>query len=121
MKKKKVLIIDDDEGYVALEKCRLEQNGYEVISSTSGEDGIKLAIEEKPDVIILDIMMPMVNGYQVCFYLRSVEKSKSAIIMVTALDNKKAIKQAKELGADDYITKPYESKELIEKVKKITG
>lgn len=121
MKKKKVLIIDDEEGYVALEKYRLEANGYEVITSTSGDDGIKTAIEKKPDAIVLDIMMPLVNGYQVCFYLKSVEKLKTPIIMVTALGRKEDIEQAKKLGADDYIIKPYESKELVEKVARLVS
>lgn len=119
MKKKKILIIDDEEGYVALEKCRLEASGYEVISATSGNSGIQMAIEKKPDIIILDVMMPAVNGYQVCYHLKSVEKLNIPIIMVTAMGYKKDIDQAKEVGADDYIVKPYESKELVEKVARL--
>lgn len=119
MKKKKVFIIDDDEGYIALEKCRLEVNGYEVLFSTSGDEGIKMVIDEQPDIILLDIKMPLVNGYQVCVYLRSMEEYRIPIIMVTAMDREEDIDLAKKLGADDYITKPYESKELLEKVARL--
>lgn len=121
MGKKKILIIDDDEGYVALERLRLEASGFEVISSTDEHEGIRMAVEDKPDVIILDILMPVMNGYRICHHLRSVEKLDTPIIMITGMGQNDDIEQAKNLGADDYIIKPYESKELIEKVTKLVS
>lgn len=113
-----ILIIDDDEGIQAIVRARLESNGYSVISALDGHQGLKIVREKKPDLILLDVLLPTINGFQVCWYIKSVEKIDIPIIMLTALNEPRDVKQAKELGADDYIKKPYHSSELLEKVKR---
>lgn len=117
--KKTILIIDDEEDIRALVRIRLEMSGYNVIEAGTGQQGIKIAREKRPDLILLDIMMPTVNGYQVCWYIKTVEKIHVPIIMLTALSEPRDVKQAEELGADDYIMKPYHSSELLEKIKRL--
>ncbi len=114
---KKILIIDDHADNVFLLKDRLEKEGFEVITAYDGESGIKKAGEELPDLILLDIMMPGISGYEVCKTLQSDTKTKPIpIILVTALTEAENLKEGLQAGAFDYIRKPYNKVELIARI-----
>lgn len=118
MFKKKILIIDDTELMVKLTTDILTENGYEVVSANNGLDGIKMVMAEKPDLVLLDIVMPGIDGFEVCKLLRQDESNNlMPIIMLTAQGNEEDKLTGLELGADDYITKPFNPRELISRVK----
>lgn len=113
----KILVVDDEDHIVELIKFNLETNGYEVISAFNGEDAIEKAIDEKPDLIILDLMLPKIDGVEVCKRIKSnIETSNISIIMLTAKSEESDKIVGLETGADDYITKPFSVKELIARV-----
>lgn len=114
---KKILVIDDYPDNVFLLQDRLEQEGFEVIKAYEGNMGIQKAIEEKPDLILLDIMMPGVSGYDVCKILTTNEETKfTPIILLTALTDAENIKEGLQLGAFDYIKKPFNKIELVARI-----
>src|SRR5674476_975441 len=102
---KKILIIEDEKDMVTGLKFNLEARDYAVIAAYDGETGYKKALEEQPDLVILDIMLPKLNGYEVCKRLKK-EIPDLPIIMLTAKSQEAEIVTGLELGADDYITKP---------------
>lgn len=111
----KILVVDDEQPIADILKFNLEKEGYEVIVANDGEAAINLAEQEKPDLILLDIMLPKKDGNEVC---REVRKTQSMpIIMLTAKDSEIDKVLGLELGADDYVTKPFSSRELIARVK----
>jgi len=115
---KKILIIDDSELMVKLTKDILGANGYEVVSASNGIDGIKMVAAEKPSLVLLDIVMPGMNGFEVCKLLRKDESNNlMPIIMLTSQENEEDKLKGLELGADDYITKPFNPRELLSRVK----
>ncbi|MEJ5352298.1 MAG: response regulator [Melioribacteraceae bacterium] len=115
---KKILVIDDYPDNVFLIQDRLEQEGFEVIKAYDGHMGIQKAIEEKPDLILLDIMMPGISGYDVCRTLTSREDTKQIpIILLTALTEAENLKEGLQAGAFDYIKKPFNKTELIARIK----
>ena len=119
---KKILIVDDEKDIVETLAFMLKQKGYECISAYDGEEGLKLAKEESPNLIILDVMMPKINGYKICRLLKFDSKYKDIpIIMVTARGQAQDIQIGEETGADEYITKPFEFNELFDTVKKYVG
>ncbi|MBV1820017.1 response regulator transcription factor [Bacteroidales bacterium MSK.15.36] len=116
----KVLIIDDEEYIVELIKFNLERNGYEVIYGYDGREAIKLAEEENPDIMILDVMMPGLDGFEVCKEIRGNEKTKDIpIIMLTVKKEEVDKVIGLELGADDYIIKPFGIRELIARIRAV--
>jgi diguanylate cyclase (GGDEF)-like protein len=118
MFKKKILIIDDTELMVKLTQDILLEKGYDVVSATNGVDGIKMVMSEKPDLVLLDVVMPGIDGFEVCKLLRKDESNNlMPIIMLTAQGNEEDKLAGLELGADDYITKPFNPRELISRVK----
>ncbi|QXM05830.1 response regulator transcription factor [Crassaminicella indica] len=120
MKKKKVLVVDDEQHIIELIQFNLESNGYDVITSENGEDAIVIAQEEMPDVIILDLMLPGIDGFEACKKIRNNEKTrKIPIIMLTAKGEETDKVLGLELGADDYLTKPFSVRELIARIKAI--
>ncbi|MEW6619034.1 MAG: response regulator [bacterium] len=122
MSKKKVLVIDDEPFLVKALKIRLEMSGYEVITAYDGLDGLNKAIEERPDLILLDVMLPKKNGYQICQRLKSDEQYKHIpIVMLTAKGQKSDKEWGERTGADVYITKPFDDKELLAKIKELLG
>ena len=122
MGKKRILVVDDEEDILSVLKFRLEANNYEVLSATDGQEGLNKARSERPDLIILDLMLPKLDGYKVCRMLKFDEGYKNIpIIMFTARDQKKDEELGKEMGADAYITKPFESEVLLEKIKELLG
>ncbi len=111
----KVLVVDDEASIVNIIAYNLKKEGYEVITAENGEDGLELALSENPDLVLLDIMMPKMDGYEVCRKLR--EKSNVPIIMLTARADEVDKVIGLEMGADDYVTKPFGNRELMARVK----
>ena len=116
----KVLVVDDEEHIVELLKFNLENTGYKVITANNGNDAIRLAKENKPDLVLLDFMLPGMDGFDVCKEIkRNTETRKTAIIMLTAKGEEVDKILGLELGADDYITKPFSIRELLARVKAV--
>ena len=115
---KKILIVEDEESIRGFLKINLKRNGYEVIEVDNGEDGIKIAINEKPAIVILDVMLPGIDGFNVCKRIREEEKN-IGIIMLTAKSQDIDKITGLEYGADDYIVKPFNPTELLLRIKAI--
>lgn len=112
---KKILVVDDEKNIVDIIKFNLKKDGFEVICAYDGEEGFQMALSEKPELILLDIMMPKMDGFEVCKKIR--EKSQTPIIMLTARAEEIDKVLGFELGADDYVTKPFGVRELMARVK----
>lgn len=110
----KILVVDDETKIVDILTFNLRKEGYETIEANDGEAGLALALSENPDLVILDIMMPKMDGYEVCKELR--KTSQVPVIMLTAKAEEADKVFSFELGADDYITKPFGVKELLARV-----
>ncbi|NWG04037.1 MAG: response regulator [Syntrophaceae bacterium] len=118
MSPKKILIVDDEVDLVETVRFPLEIEGYDTLVSYNGEDALNQARKEKPDLIILDLMLPKLDGYKVCRLLKFDERYKHIpILMLTAKTQEKDKILGKETGADEYITKPFEMDYLLGKVK----
>ena len=113
--KNRVLIAEDEKPISDIIKFNLEKEGYEIITTYDGEDALKKALNEQLELIILDIMLPSMDGFEICKRVR--EKSSVPIIMVTAKEEEVDKILGLELGADDYITKPFSIRELVARVK----
>lgn len=112
-----ILVIDDDPNIFLLLKVNLENAGYTVIRAVDGDEGVKMAMREKPSLIILDIMMPKIDGFEVCRHLRgNKDTCLLPIIMLSARDQPVDKITGLKLGADDYLTKPFDIDELIVRV-----
>ena len=111
-----VLIVDDEKSIVDILKFNLEKAEYNTICAYDGQEGLKVARENSPDLILLDVMLPYMDGFDVCKTLRS-EGSNIPIIMITAREDETDKVFGLELGADDYITKPFSVRELLARVK----
>jgi DNA-binding response OmpR family regulator len=107
-----ILIVEDDPTMLRGLKDNFEFKGYRVVTAPDGEEGLNAALNEKPDLIILDIMLPKINGYEVCRLIRK-EELDMPIIMLTAKGEESDIVLGLNLGADDYVTKPFSIKELL--------
>lgn len=111
----KILVIDDEETTVQLISILLERRGYEVIKAYRAEDGLRKAYRTHPDLVLLDIMMPDMDGWEVCRRLR--ELSDVPIVFLTARSEIRDVVKGLELGADDYVVKPYDNDELIARIR----
>ncbi len=107
----KVLAIDDDNAITELLAMLLRTHGYEVLTANSGEEGIRLIQEKSPDIVVLDLMMPGMDGWQVCKQVRTF--SNVPIVILSALDDPAMIASALDAGADDYLVKPISSTILV--------
>ncbi len=114
----KILVVDDEPSIVTLMKFNLEKAGYEVITAEDGRQGLDLSLTEKPDLIVLDLMLPGMDGMDVCKTLRQ-EKVDTPILMLTAKDEEFDKILGLELGTDDYMTKPFSPREVVARVKAI--
>ena len=112
---RKILVVDDEKPIVDILRYNLEKDGFSVIEANDGAKGLELALSEKPDLILLDIMLPKMDGFDVCKKVR--EKRNVPIIMITAREEEVDKVLGLELGADDYITKPFSVRELMARVK----
>lgn len=116
MDKETILAVDDEASIIDLLKYNIEKEGYNFISADNGEDGLKMAIEKDPDLIILDVMLPKMDGYSVCKGIRQ-EKINTPIIMLSARGEEIDKILGLEIGADDYMTKPFSPRELLARIK----
>lgn len=122
MSKKRILLVDDEKDLVETITFQLEAAGYEVISASDGLEGLDKAKKEKADLVILDLMLPKMDGYRVCALLKKDSRySKLPIILFSARAQDSDLKMGEEAGADAYIVKPFESKMLLAKIKELIG
>lgn len=118
--KKRILIVEDEEQMIEMLKIRLEANGYEVLSAVDGKQGLEKAQREAPDLIILDLMIPKMDGFKVCGLLKKDARyARIPIIMFTARAQESDKRMGEEVGADAYLTKPFEPKALVAKIEEL--
>lgn len=110
-----VLIIEDEQAIIDILKFNFKKEGYKVLEAMDGQTGLELALSENPDLILLDVMLPKMDGFEVCKKIR--EKSSVPVIMLTAREEEVDKVLGLELGADDYMTKPFSIRELTARVK----
>ncbi|KWW20025.1 MULTISPECIES: response regulator transcription factor [Bacillaceae] len=115
---KKILVVDDEQSIVTLLQYNLEQAGYSVITALDGEEGLQAAVDVRPDLVVLDLMLPKMDGLEVCKQLRQ-QKINIPILMLTAKDDEFDKVLGLELGADDYLTKPFSPREVVARIKAI--
>jgi DNA-binding response OmpR family regulator len=113
----KILVIDDDLAMIDLLKLLLEPASFNIVTATNGEDGIRLTKEESPDLITLDLLMPEMNGWEVCEEIRKF--NPVPILILSALDNPGMVAKALNAGADDYLIKPVASNTLLAHINKL--
>jgi len=114
----KILMVDDEPEFLEMVKTRLEAGGYEVITASDGQQGLDKAKKEKPDLIILDLMLPKMDGYKVCGFLKKDTRySRIPIIILSARAQEEDMQLGEELGADAYIIKPFDAAALLGKIK----
>lgn len=117
---KRILLVDDEKDLVETVTFRLQANGYEVIPAYDGQEALEKAKKEKPDLIILDLMLPKMDGYKVCGLLKADARyNKIPIILFTARAQESDKKMGEETGANAYITKPFEPEALLGKIKEL--
>ena len=117
----KILLIEDELDLVEVTKMRLKNSGYEVISALSGEEAFTLLQKDIPDLILLDLLLPGMRGEEVCKKLKCDDRLKTIPVILFTASASDIAKVAKEVGADDYIMKPFEPEDLLSKVKKFIG
>jgi DNA-binding response OmpR family regulator len=116
----KILIVDDEPSIIVPVQFLMEQNGYDVMVAFSGEEAMEIIAENKIDLILLDIMLPVIDGFEVCQRVReNPQWNKIKIILLTALGSDSNVEKGLALGADAYITKPFSNIKIVDKVKEL--
>lgn len=119
---KRILIVDDEPDVLKLAAFRLKRWGYEILTASDGQIGLEVIQNEKPDLVLLDLRLPNMDGVDVCKKVKNDEALKHIpIILFTATADIAVAETAKEVGADGYIVKPFEPEQLLEKIKSIAG
>jgi two-component system alkaline phosphatase synthesis response regulator PhoP len=122
VKRKRILVVDDEVYIAHILEFSLGMEGYEVITATSGQEALAQADRENPDLIVLDILMPDMDGYEVCRRLRADERyAETPIILLTAKHGEEDRARGLQLGASAYITKPFRPVELIDRIRSLLG
>lgn len=120
MPRETILIVDDEEDIIELIKYNLKNEGYDILTAFTGEQAIKIARQSRPDLIVLDLMLPGIDGLEVTRYLKNNDQTKDLpIVMLTAKGEESDIVTGLELGANDYISKPFSPKELLARIRAI--
>jgi CheY-like chemotaxis protein len=120
--RKKILLVDDSPTVLLMERILLEGGPYEILSATNGEDALKTALSERPDAILMDVVMPGMSGFEVCRRLRAAEATRTTpIILVTTRSNSESLERGYASGCSDYVIKPFEAVELRLKVASFVG
>ena len=120
--KGRILVVDDEVYIVHILDFSLGMEGYEVVTALDGEQALERVAQQKPDLIVLDIMMPKLDGYETCKVLKSREETRDIpIILLSAKGRNVDQKTGFEVGADDYITKPFSPRKLVERINAILG
>ncbi|MCW5876305.1 MAG: response regulator transcription factor [Anaerolineales bacterium] len=112
-----ILVVDDEPRFVRLVEANLETEGFAILKAANGSEAVEIAAAQKPDLVLLDVMMPVMDGFQACERIR--EFSEVPVIMLTAKGEEEHKLRAFELGADDYVVKPFSASELIARVKAV--
>ncbi len=114
---KKILVIEDDPASLRLTQYVLEHNGYTVLTAVNGLDGLKMAQSEQPDLVILDVMLPGMDGFDICYHLRAAPQTARLPIMMLSAKAREADRETGlKVGADYYVTKPVEPAEIIRNI-----
>jgi DNA-binding response OmpR family regulator len=122
MSRKKILLVDDSSTILMMEKFILRNGPYELLTATNGEEGVRKASEQLPDLILLDVIMPKMGGFEACRMIRGAEATKSIpIIMVTTRGEAANVEAGWANGCTDYVTKPINAIELLAKVRNFLG
>jgi DNA-binding response OmpR family regulator len=122
MTRKKILLVDDADTILMMERMILNRGGYELITAKDGQEAVAKAVTERPDLILLDIVMPRMNGFEALKQLRSQEATKAIpIMMVTTRGEEENVETGFASGCDDYITKPLNGSEVLAKVRSFLG
>jgi DNA-binding response OmpR family regulator len=118
----RILICDDDPAILRVLEVNLEVEGYDVLLAHHGEEAYEVAVAEKPDLIILDIMMPRLDGYQTCEKLKATDETKDIpVIFLSAKAQQSDIDRGREYGVADYLTKPFDPTDLLDVVERLVG
>jgi len=122
MTRKRILIVDDEAEIVKAVQIRLEHEGYDVLVASDGQEGLDKAKTESPDLVILDVMLPKLDGFEVCRFLKFDQKYKKIpVIILTARAQKIDEDTSRQVGADAYIAKPFDRGAVIAKIKELLG
>ena len=122
MPPKKILVVDDEMHIIRIVKYKLESAGFEVLTALSGADALKIAKEASPELIFLDIMMPGINGYEVCAQLKKDPATKDIIVIMLTAKGQEADKiKGLEVGVDEYITKPFSPQDILDRARDLLG
>ncbi len=114
----KILIVDDEVDLVSVLRFGLQVEGFEVVSAFDGEEGLRCARDQRPDLIVLDLMLPKMDGYQVCRALKFDERYRAIpIIILSARSGEQDRKLARDMGADAFVTKPYDMRDLVDRIR----
>jgi len=119
---KKILVVDDDPYILMSLEFLMKKNGYDVMVARNGTEALEIVEKQVPDVVLLDIMMPDVDGYEICRHIKTSKKLKDAKVVFMSAKTKEAdIKKGYDLGASLYITKPFSTREMIKQIKELMG
>jgi len=119
MSKKKILVVEDEESLLKLESILLTSKGYDVQGATNGQEALDLLAEVQPDLILLDIMLPNMDGFEVCRRIKENPETRHIpVIMLTAKKSREDMAKGHEVGADWYITKPFKSANVVETIQR---
>ncbi len=119
---KRILVCDDDPVILRLLQVNLELEGYEVLLAHHGQKAVEMATEQHPDLVILDIMMPRMDGYQTCEKIKNQEETKDIpVVFLSAKAQQSDIEKGMSFGVDDYLTKPFDPGDLIDVVERLVG
>ena len=122
MSRKKILIVDDSSTVLLMETMILSKGSYDVVSARDGQEGLEKAQAERPDLILMDVIMPRMDGFEACRRLREAEATRGIpVIMVSTRGEMKSVESGYESGCSDYVTKPINGLELLSKVRSYLG
>ncbi|MGH7774851.1 MAG: response regulator [Candidatus Binatia bacterium] len=122
MARKKILLVDDSQTVLMMEQMILKKGAYDIVTARDGKEAVAKAVEVKPDLILMDIVMPNMNGFDAVKLLRQQEETKAIpILMVTTRGEQESMETGYESGCSDYVTKPINSVELLTKIKNLLG
>ncbi|HEX7125178.1 MAG TPA: response regulator [Thermodesulfobacteriota bacterium] len=119
---KTILVVEDEKTLLKLESILLKSRGYRVIGATSGSEALALVQQEKPDLVLLDVMLPGIDGFKVCAHLKGAAETRDIpVVMLTARTRQEDIARGREVGANEYITKPFQSAQVTRVIARLLG
>jgi DNA-binding response OmpR family regulator len=122
MARKKILLVDDADTILMMERMILNKGGYDLITAKDGQEAVAKAVAERPDLILMDVVMPRMNGFEACKQLKKQDETKTIpIVMITTRGEEENVETGYQSGCDDYITKPLNGLEVLTKVKNYLG